>query len=69
MNQQQRLLEYLRERPGASSLEIIRDLGILNTTGRISDLRREGHDVEARRIEGLFRYWLREPAQMELALA
>jgi hypothetical protein len=69
VSQNDRLLTYLRERPGASSLEIVRDLGILNTTGRVSDLRAAGHVIEARRVEGVFRYWLSERVQMELALA
>jgi hypothetical protein len=53
-----RLLSYLRGHPGASSLDIIRDVRIVNTTGRISDIRALGHTVEAVRVEGIFRYWL-----------
>lgn len=44
-----RTLRYLREHPGSSSMDIVRDLSILNTTGRISDLRREGYTIERRR--------------------
>ena len=68
MTQARRLLAYLRQNPGASSLEVPRDLLIVNVTGRLSDLRSEGHDIEARRVEGVFRYYLRETAQLPLRL-
>ena len=60
--QAMRTLRYLREHPGASSLEIVRDLRIINTTGRISDLRRAGYDVVClRRPDGVDGYVVREP--------
>ena len=69
MSQAVRLLRYLRLNPGATSLDIIRDLGCVNTTGRISDLRARGHVIECRRRADKFDgYWLIETAQMELAL-
>ena len=66
MNQQDRLVEYLRANPGASSLDIIRDLRLINTTGRISDARREGHVIDAwRGRDGVWRFRLvEEPVQM-----
>ena len=39
MTQTDRLHRYLLSHPGASSLEIIRDLAVTNATGRVSDLR------------------------------
>lgn len=70
MNQQTRLLDYLREHPGCSSLDIVRDLRILNTTGRISDLRGEGHTVAAwRDTDGIWRFRLVEaPVQLAVGL-
>lgn len=66
MTQTNRLLEYLRDNPGCSSLDIIRDLAILNTTGRISDLRKEGHTIDCwRGRDGVFRFRLVEqPVQL-----
>lgn len=69
MKQTERLLLYLRANPGASSLDIIRDCRIVNTTGRISDLRAQGHVIEAFRVNGVHRYRVIEPsAQLALAL-
>ena len=53
MTQTERLALYLRSHPGASSLEIIRDLSITNATGRISDLRDqlEPNGLTVRRIK------------------
>ena len=48
-SQAARLLRYLREHPGASSLEIVRDLSIVNTTGRVSDIRAAGYRVDCRK--------------------
>ena len=44
-----RLLRWLREHPGASSLEITQALFVVNVTGRVSDLRAAGYIVECRR--------------------
>lgn len=69
LTQAERLIAYLRANPGASSLEIIRDLSIVNTTGRISDIRKfPSLDVECRRDKhGVSRYFLVEkPVQLEL---
>lgn len=56
-----RLRDYLRDRPGASSLEITLDLAIVNVTGRISDLRAKGVEVECyRRKDGRDGYRLVE---------
>ena len=69
MSQIDRLLHYLRLNPGASSLDIIRDLDVVNTTGRISDLRARGHVIECRRRADKYDgYWLVETAQLELPL-
>ena len=38
-SQTERLLAFLRENPGSSSLEVTLALGIVNVTGRFSDLR------------------------------
>lgn len=70
MTQKQRLYEYLKYHPGASSLEITIELGIVNVTGRVSDLRRDAIAVDCRRREdGRDGYYLREsPLQMTVGL-
>jgi len=69
MTQADRLLRYLRLNPGASSLEVTLDLGIVNVTGRVSDLRARGYVIECRRradrIDG---YRVLEKTQLELSL-
>ena len=67
--QTERLLDYLSAHPGASSLEITQALWIINVTGRISDLRAEGHRIEDRREAGVHRYYLVEEGQLALPLA
>ena len=44
--QAERLLTWLRQNPGSSSLDITLALRIVNTTGRISDLRASGLRIE-----------------------
>jgi len=67
-SQADRLRDYLRDHPGASSLEITLDLAIVNVTGRISDLRSKGVDVICyRRQDGRDGYRINEPpAQVSL---
>ena len=69
MTQVQRLRDYLRRNPGASSLEITLALSIVNVTGRVSDLRTlPGVVVDCRRrSDGRDGYWLVEahPPQAE----
>jgi hypothetical protein len=66
MTQAEKLLAYLRTNPGASSLEITMACGIVNVTGRVSDLRARGLTVECRkRADHRDGYWLREqPVQL-----
>jgi hypothetical protein len=64
-----RLARYLREHPGASSLEVTLACDIVNVTGRISDLRAQGVEVVCRkRGDGRDGYWVLDRAQLELAL-
>lgn len=67
--QAERLLVYLALNPGASSLEVTLACGIVNVTGRVSDLRAAGNPVECkRRTDGRLGYWLVNPAQGTLGL-
>ena len=69
MTQADKLLALLRSEPSVSSLEVTLRAGIVNVTGRVSDLRAAGHDVEAKRDrQGVWRYRLHERPQTELGL-
>lgn len=60
--QPMRLLRWLRDHQGASSLEITQALSLVNVTGRISDLRSAGYSIECRRDpKGVDRYFVVEP--------
>lgn len=71
MNQADRLLRFLRDNPGSSSLEITLSCDIVNVTGRISDLRAAGKVIDCRkRRDGRDGYWLVEqPEQIPLGIA
>ena len=59
--QPMRLLRWLRDHNGASSLEITQALFLVNVTGRISDLRAAGYRIDCRRApDGKDRYFLAE---------
>lgn len=70
MNQTDRLIRFVREHPGATSLEITLGIGCVNVTGRVSDARAEGHVIECRRrtTDGRLGYFIVEPGQRELGL-
>ena len=54
-----RLLIYLADNPGASSLDITLATSIVNVTGRVSDARKRGHAIDCRkRDDGLDGYWI-----------
>lgn len=60
MSQTARLIAFLRANPGASSIELTLALRLVNVTGRVSDARASGHVIDARRVDGVFRYFLIE---------
>lgn len=54
-----RLLERLKMGP-LTNTQIVRDMNIYNSTGRTSDLRAKGFNVEGRQIrDGLWEYELK----------
>lgn len=64
VTQKARLLRALQAED-LSSLEIVTRLGIINTTGRISDLRADGHRIDCYRDpRGVERYRLVVPLVM-----
>lgn len=57
-----RLLRWLRDHPGATSLEITQALYVVNVTGRVSDLRKAGYRIDCRRDpNGRDAYFVVEP--------
>lgn len=59
MTQTEKLLALLQTEPSVSSLEVTLRAGIVNVTGRVSDLRAQGYDVRVKRDDnGVFRYSL-----------
>ena len=70
MSQTDRLVEYLRDHPEATSLDITLACGVVNVTGRVSDARAEGIDIRCiRREDGRQGYVVVEPEAVQLALA
>ncbi len=56
-----RLVAFLRSFPGASSLEITQTLRIVNVTGRVSDARARGVQIDCiRRSDGFRGYVVRD---------
>jgi hypothetical protein len=61
-----RVLRFLREHPGSSSLEITYALHVINVTGRVSDLRAAGYEIACRRHpDGKDRYYVLEPRPVD----
>jgi hypothetical protein len=59
--QAQRLLDYLAQvgERGASSMDVIENLHIVNVTGRIDDIRKQGYTVICKRnLLGIFTFYL-----------
>jgi hypothetical protein len=64
-----RLLTWLRQNPGSSSLDVTLALRIVNVTGRVSDLRAAGYVVDCwHDKDGVARYTVREPEPVQVAL-
>ena len=69
MTQTQTLIAFLRNHPGATSLEITLATSLVNVTGRVSDARAAGYVIECRkRTDSRKGYWIVDRAQMELPL-
>ncbi len=70
--QADRVLRFLREHDGATAMELTMGLDpyVSNVRARVSDLRAEGHVIEARkRSDGQVGLFVVEPGQRTLGLA
>ncbi|MGM9683145.1 MAG: helix-turn-helix domain-containing protein [Eubacteriales bacterium] len=45
--QNQRIIEYITEFGSITQLDALRDLGVMRLASRISDLRRNGYEIES----------------------
>lgn len=46
--QTERVLNYIREFGGITQYEALRDLGVMRLASRISELRRQGHNITSK---------------------
>ena len=56
MNQEQRIIEYMRDFGSITPLDAMRDLGIMRLASRISDLRQRGYRITRDFEKGTNRY-------------
>ena len=56
MTQNERILRHLKDYGSITSLEAIREYGIMRLASRISDIKRNGTAIEAETIKGRNRY-------------
>lgn len=52
----ERILQYMQDFGSINPQQAIKDLGVLRLAARISDLRREGHQIGRRMASGRNRY-------------
>ena len=48
MTQSERVLAYIREFGSITQIEALRDIGVMRLASRISDLRRQGHNITSK---------------------
>lgn len=56
MNQEQRILDYMREFGSITALDAMREFGIMRLASRISDLKKRGYHITKEFEKGLNRY-------------
>ena len=56
MTQCERIIRHLNDYGSITSLEAMREYGIMRLASRISDLRRRGYRINVESIEGVNRY-------------
>lgn len=54
--QAQRILVYMREHGGITQLEALKDLGVFRLASRISELRKNGHQIFSQMVKVENRY-------------
>lgn len=56
MNQQKRILEYMKAHGGITAAEAFRDLGVMRLLARIKEMREDGQQIVTQRVESVNRY-------------
>lgn len=56
MTQCERILLFMKECGGITSLDAMQDLGVMRLASRVSDLRKMGYSITAKTIKGANRY-------------
>lgn len=56
MTQCERLLEYLNKHDSITQMEALNELGIMRLASRVSDLNRQGYDIQKKMIVVKNRY-------------
>ena len=56
MNQQKRILEYMKAHGGITAAEAFQHLGVMRLSARIKEMRQDGVDIITQRMEGRNRY-------------
>lgn len=55
-NQRHRVVQYIERKGSITSLEAIREIGVISLSSRISELRRQGVDIVTEWVNGRNRY-------------
>jgi len=68
LTQTARVVRYLREHPGCTIAELTRGLDpfVANPRARISDARKDGHEIVCRRVDGVNRFYIDPSAKLTL---
>ena len=56
MNQCERILRHLEDYDSITSLEAMKDYGIMRLASRITDLKRRGYPIQSETVSGTNRY-------------
>lgn len=54
--QAQRILDYIQEHGGITQLDALKDLGVFRLASRISELRKNGHQISSQMVKVENRY-------------
>lgn len=56
MNQNERVLKYMKDFGSITQMEAITDLGVMRLASRVSDLKRSGHRIKSELVASKNRY-------------
>lgn len=56
MTQEERVINYLSDNPSINSIQALNELGIFRLASRVSNLKKQGHNITSRMIPVTNRY-------------